>query len=390
MMGVLIEDSPVNVSSEDDDDDDDDDEVAIVKAVPALPRCLFQDKWTRRAERYGLDAYTFQNMVLCKMPPIFFNTLFFLNGHPACSNTQDLDIIDMFAGLGYFYKFAVLRGHSAARYDKRLQEQYHDINGKFLGWLSAVQLCRRLRAGGLAPWAPVCSSWIWMVRCVTLRSRLQPLGPEPAERRHAIVKAGNLMVSRVSACQLYLTCRGRVCWHNEQPTSSLMPDHPRQLEIKHVLQQHPQGMLMPMGAYHSIHTWLGAFGGRTPKSTRLISNCGYVLCLRRAMRREDISSLANSTPTYVKNSFRAMCGLSAITGKPSELSRSQEYPPLFAEQTIVAWEAVSRQWAGRIVRFNSDLDMPADEAIWFSDLWEDLELRECASIMRVPFDRLIV
>ena len=61
-----------------------------------------------------------------------------------------------------------------------------------IGGRSILAVVRRMKSGGLLMCAPVCSSWVWMSRSVTLRSKILPLG----DIRCATVAAGNLQVSR--------------------------------------------------------------------------------------------------------------------------------------------------------------------------------------------------
>ena len=286
-----------------------------------------------------------------------------------------------------WYRFGLLRGHHSAQFDCNLQPCYMDIM-LWQGWLSCVQLMRRAAPGSLVPWATKCSSWIWIVRHVTKRSALEPLGP--AEDAHHAVVEGNTMVSRVSACQNFLNCLGDVVWTQEQPTSSLMGLHPRQQDVKSDLDYPPSGQIQILGQYNRVHTWQSAFGAPTPKSTSLVSNSAHILCLKRSLTRAEIRALSQQTATYTKNELRAAAGLPCITGKPKELSQTAVYPPLFADCGVRAWEVVSQKWASRILRANTDLPMPDNLASSFSDVWEDLDLRSFANMAGIPHDVLIV
>ena len=52
---------------------------------------------------YGVSAYTFQALVVTNTPPIFMNTLWYLNKEQGVNNQRDLSVIDMFAGVGWIY-----------------------------------------------------------------------------------------------------------------------------------------------------------------------------------------------------------------------------------------------------------------------------------------------
>lgn len=87
---------------------------------------------------------------------------------------------------------------------------------------SCINLVRHLRRNGLLFAAPVCSSWVWMSRGSTFRSKERPLGDERVE----CVQQGNLQVSRLVLVLLYASFSG-CTWIVEQPVSSLMWSHPR-------------------------------------------------------------------------------------------------------------------------------------------------------------------
>ena len=87
---------------------------------------------------------------------------------------------------------------------------------------SILAVVRRMRSGSLLMCAPVCSSWVWMSRSTTLRSRILPLGDVSL----ASVAAGNLQVARL-VLLLVLVSHWGCSWVVEQPMTSLMWMHPR-------------------------------------------------------------------------------------------------------------------------------------------------------------------
>lgn len=100
-----------------------------------------------------------------------------------------------------------------------------------VGWLAVLNAARKLRPGALL-WAGCpCSTWIWMSRGSTGRSRLRPGG----HARKATLQA-NRMIRRL--CYMLLACEfmlqsallrfeyarsKRAYWCVEQPASSLLP-----------------------------------------------------------------------------------------------------------------------------------------------------------------------
>ena len=105
--------------------------------------------------------------------------------------------------------------------DIRYNKHLCDFNSA-AGFASILAVVRRMRSGSLLMCAPVCSSWVWMSRSVTLRSRILPLG----DVNQASVAAGNLQVSRL-VLLLMLVAHWGGTWVVEQPMTSLMWMHPR-------------------------------------------------------------------------------------------------------------------------------------------------------------------
>eukprot|EP00969_Alexandrium_andersonii_P026958 1175689-Alexandrium_andersonii.AAC.1 len=110
-----------------------------------------------------------------------------------------------------------------------------------------------------------------MCRATTGRSEHEPLGALP--RPEGVVQA-NILVARVALLLLWSMAR-RQTWILEQPANSIMMEHPRLIMAKHIARTDPAQ------AWHQVHTWMGAFGGKTGKPTRLWSNSEMVLSLKR-------------------------------------------------------------------------------------------------------------
>lgn len=109
---------------------------------------------------------------------------------------------------------------------------------KDMGWGTAGEVMR-LKVGGLLWGGVPCSSWVFLNRHTSKRSREAPLGDEgqPSVRR------ANLLVTRWTLLVLLAVSRGCL-WLAEQPMSSLMPEHPR---LKQVCE---------LGQTPSLHTHL--------------------------------------------------------------------------------------------------------------------------------------
>jgi len=90
------------------------------------------------------------------------------------------------------------------------------------GFLKACQLILRLKIGGVLWAGAPCSTWVWMARGSTGRSKGNVLG-RPGVK---CVQEANMVISRLAILIMLAVARGAM-WCVEQPLSSLMPDHPR-------------------------------------------------------------------------------------------------------------------------------------------------------------------
>jgi hypothetical protein len=123
------------------------------------------------------------------------------------------------------------------------------------GFAVALWAMMTLRRNGVAFFAPVCSSWVWINRATSKRSAAMPLGRE--DLLH--VSQGNLPAAR-TALLATLAAWKRCTWIIEQPSSSLFMEHPRmqQLLAQQCVWKHTVCM-----------SW---FGGGSLKRTSLWSN----------------------------------------------------------------------------------------------------------------------
>ena len=171
----MVPDAPQLAISIDSSDDDMDPDVQLVSS--SIPKSMFADKWTRRSSRYGMSAYCFQNLYLSGAPPILFNCLHFLHNNASTTNLRDVDVGDFFSGKGWFWRLARSNGWHSSFYDKKHDPVFMCICTGWLGWLACLQQCRRLDAGAFSNWGIVCSSWVWLCRAITMRTKERPLGP---------------------------------------------------------------------------------------------------------------------------------------------------------------------------------------------------------------------
>jgi len=131
----------------------------------------------------------------------------------------DKHVVEEFAGDAQIAGNLRQMGYVALALDSRY-EKVHDVltaKGFYVLIASVWTTC----LGGLLWLAPPCSSWVWMSRSSTGR-HLHVLG----DRAYANVRAQNALVARITYAVVLCIKRG-VHWIIEQPSSSVMWDHPR-------------------------------------------------------------------------------------------------------------------------------------------------------------------
>ena len=215
-----------------------------------------------------------------------------------------MDCIEFFAGVMSIARAFARAGFASLPYDIKYS-RWHDILAPE-GMAYALFAASRVRRGGFAMLAPLCSPWVWLCRSTSERSIWNPLG----NVRHAFVRRGNLMVSRVALILRLLSSNG-VWWVLEQPKSSVMIWHPR-------LEQ----LLEHMRVFRQ-EIYLAGFGGQYPKPVILYSNFDYMwklpqhhLYQPRAHKR-----CSDRLVTPAKNG--------GVTGVTDKLKDSQSYPAAF-------------------------------------------------------------
>ncbi len=125
----------------------------------------------------------------------------------------------------------------------------------------------RVRRGGLFWIGTQCSTWVWINRKTSGRSKENPLG----NTTHRSVVEGNELNARVALlCAIaYATS---VTWVIEQPASSLF------------YSTRDMGIVMARSGAQIVHTWLGGFGHPMKKPTTLVGTASWLQHLRRPHR----------------------------------------------------------------------------------------------------------
>ena len=110
---------------------------------------------------------------------------------PNVSLDQTLQSVEFFAGDKAYTNAKAKLGYMAVGFEIKDDPTMMDFMSP-LGFLYAISLCCQLKPASQSISAPVCSSWVWMSRGSTGRTRYNPLG----NRWVQCVRTGNAMVSK--------------------------------------------------------------------------------------------------------------------------------------------------------------------------------------------------
>lgn len=141
--------------------------------------------------------------------------------------------IESCEGTSFQEDFAGQHALSRAIYDAGFRVICRDVvNSRFhdiltpAGFLVILAGLRKMLPGGLYWCAPPCSSWVFLARGSTRRSRLRPQG----KRKYASVRRANRICRRLVYLLEYCQKQG-IAWCIEQPCTSLMFLYPPMLRL---------------------------------------------------------------------------------------------------------------------------------------------------------------
>eukprot|EP00959_Pyramimonas_sp_CCMP1952_P120831 2526328-Pyramimonas_sp.AAC.1 len=226
-----------------------------------MPRSLSQ---TMVAAGLGVTTCTYRAMRRIGMPTLVYSVMFeVVRSSLFASVVGTLECVEYFSGVGRISSTFSGAGFPSLGYDILNDSVNHDLCSA-QGFLYALIIMMRLSPDGLAWFATVCSSWIWLSSNSTGRSRSRPLGSSSS----ASARQGNIQVAR-SAILLALCHAKRAWWGLEQPLKSLMVHHPAMKWIAERVD------------WVEVSTVMGAFGACSLKPSSLYGNSEWVRGLYR-------------------------------------------------------------------------------------------------------------
>ena len=333
------------------DDSDDKDEIKRVRHRAS----------DAHGAKRGLSGHEFRKMARLGLPIFMMNILLFLFGSSQTINSRNLYNIEFFVGVSAIQRAALDLQLASCRYDIIFNQDSNDVNS-LVGFLTAVQLCRRLKKGALAHFATVCSTWVWISRSSTKRSVTCPLSEKPTE----CVKQANKMVGRCTLLMILVMALEGI-WILEQPSSSLMCLHPRLKAFKNRIEERS---LVARCWWH-CHTWMGMYGGESPKATRLWSCSPLVMKLHRKLDR---------SLDWAPEVTASIAPDGGVTGNRDAMKESQAYPEAYGK---AVGQLVSESRRDQNDDGESDTDSDASPT-FDADVWSDVDSQEICEALSIP------
>ncbi|CAK8999286.1 Putative rhamnose biosynthetic enzyme 1 [Durusdinium trenchii] len=179
------------------------------------------------------------------------------------------------------------------------------------GFANAVYYTLRTRVGGASLHAPVCSTWVFMSRGSTLRSKSQPLGRPDSLK----VQEGNVMTARVMVLCV-LAAATASWWVVEQPSSSIMEYHPTF-----------QKTLALLRGVRKLSICMANYGGESRKGTYLYSSHR---CIDSLLDERSSPQLQEGSAPEMTIKYRDGAGKWRCKGG-KDLKKSQHYPLKFGK-----------------------------------------------------------
>ena len=150
----------------------------------------------------GLHVDALRRLLSFGVPPVLFGVMAYIV-RSRSFNGEDLDYVEFFSGMGMLSQGLAGEGWKGISIDL-VNDPYVQNMMTAKGLLSAIMLIMRLFTGrGFTHKGTVCSSWVWMGRSQTGRTREAPLGWRDAP----CVEHANVMASRASLLQLLCVSR---------------------------------------------------------------------------------------------------------------------------------------------------------------------------------------
>ena len=247
---------------------------------------------------------------------------------------SDLQCLDLFGRSQAIAKQFRKRGYRALAWDVALDSAM-DITTS-AGFINLLCCGLRCMDNAFVPAGPPCSMWIFLSSSCHKRHSLGVFG-DPC---NLATQTANLIVENLAAFLGLLRRRRRVWTLIEQPGSSLMFNMP--------CLQLLAALIQPV----ILFTWLGCWGHKMCKPTRLWSDLPKVTDMARKMTKKQRESIKKkqlaeearrkrkglkAKPYYIKHKNGSVSGC-------KELAKSAEYPAKFAAALFALWHSAWKMY----------------------------------------------
>ena len=146
-----------------------------------------------RAGALGMSIETFKQLTLMGFPIACFNILHHISLTMSPMH-KDLDCVEYFSGVGNISRVFRQGGVLTATFDYIKNIEFENLCSPG-GMMTALYFAMMLKARGLASWATVCSSWIFLSASCTGRPRSLPWGALPGPGITVATADGNTMAA---------------------------------------------------------------------------------------------------------------------------------------------------------------------------------------------------
>ena len=253
------------------------------------------------------------------------------------SSTQDIEeellrprakhFAEFFCGTGGLVTAVASAGMRCAWFDIHV-EPSHDILSA-IGIAVAVKIALSVAPGGVVWFGVPCSTFVWIARGHTRRSRQEPLG----DTSRADVRRANRIARTVVVLCRVLAKRG-VYFVMEQPAGSLLWWTP-------CMRLAARRMCMKGKKWCRRFVWLGHYGHKLCKPTELCGVFPNLACILPSKRPHGKSAAGVYRTWWSKNGRKRTCGSAG-------LKETEHYPKRFCQafaREVV--QCVSRHRGGR-------------------------------------------
>ena len=238
---------------------------------------------------------------------------------------RNLHCVELCAGKGRINRFFEAMGCAGIALDKLYGDNMNLTTQA--GLALAVGAVLRLMPGGLLCGGPQCSSWVWISRSSTKRSKDNPAG----DVRRDSVREGNKLA--VACALLANLCVTQSChWLYENPVTSLFFDAtPMKSAVAYAL-----AVPFPV---HNVTVSLGMYSAPTRKYVRLVGTPPWLPNMKRTLEGSKTGGTSESPVRTVKVVGKKVTGIKAA------LKMTEVYPVAFAKEIVYQYLGLSQQRA---------------------------------------------